>query len=63
MNFYDSLDDNLNYKIEKEYQIETKYGWAHLSCANFINEIEYTPKSSLKVAKLNPERFSKTCII
>ena len=59
MNFYDHLDDNLNYKIESQYQIETKYAWAHLSCANFIPEIEYTPKSALKVGKLLNERFEK----
>lgn len=29
--FYEQLDENLNYKIEKEHQIETKYAWAHLS--------------------------------
>jgi hypothetical protein len=61
--FYDHMDDNLNYKIEKEHQVETKYAWAHLSCANFINEIEYTPKSPLKIGKLNAERFFKPCII
>lgn len=61
--FYDHMDDNLNYKIEKEHQVETKYAWAHLSCANFIIEIEYTPKSPLKIGKLNAERFFKPCII
>ena len=30
-NYYDKMDENLNYKIEKEHQIETKYAWAHLS--------------------------------
>lgn len=61
--FYEKMDENLNYKIENEHQIATKYAWAHLSCANFIIEIEYTPKSPLKVGKLNPERFSHPCII
>lgn len=61
--FYDHLDENLNYKIETEYQIETKYAWAHLSCANYMHEIEYTAKSPLKIGKLNPDRFEKACII
>ena len=29
--FYDHMDENLNYKIEEEFKIETKYSWAHLS--------------------------------
>jgi len=62
-NYYDHMDENLNYKIEKEHQIETKYAWAHLSCSNFIHEIDYTPRSPLKVGRLNPERFIKPCII
>lgn len=61
--YYEHMDENLNYKIEKEHQIETKYAWAHLSWANFILEIEYTPKSPLKIGKLNPERFDHACII
>lgn len=61
--FYDHMDENLNYKIEPEYQIETKFAWAHLSCSNFILEIEYTPKSPLKVGRINQERFEKACII
>ena len=61
--YYEHMDENFNYKIEKEHQVETKYAWAHLSCANFILEIEYTPKSPLKVGRLNPERFMHPCII
>ena len=62
-NYYDKMDENLNYQIEKEHQIETKYAWAHLSWANFIQEIDYTARSPLKVGKLNPERFMNPCII
>lgn len=29
--YYDHMDENLNYKIEEEHQIQTKYAWAHLS--------------------------------
>jgi hypothetical protein len=29
--YYDHLDENLNFRAEKEFQIETKYAWAHLS--------------------------------
>ena len=61
--FYDHMDENLNYRIEKEHLIETKYAWAHMSWANFIPEIEYTPKSPLKIGKLLPERFEHACII
>lgn len=30
-NYYEKMDENLNYKLEKEHLIETKYAWAHLS--------------------------------
>ena len=61
--FYDHMDENLNYKFEKDHQIETKYAWAHMSWANFIPEIEYTPKSPLKVGRLQYERFIHAWII
>ena len=61
--FYDHMDENLNYKIEEKYKLETKYAWAHLSCANFIPEIDYTAKSPLKIGKLTADRFDKACII
>lgn len=34
-----------------------------MSCANFIPEIEYTPKSPLKIGRLLAERFEHACII
>lgn len=61
--YYENLDTNLNYKLEKEHLYTPKYAWAHLSCANFILEIEYTPKSPLKLGKLIGDRFLKPCII
>jgi hypothetical protein len=29
--YYEHMDENLNYKMEEEHKIETKYAWAHLS--------------------------------
>lgn len=61
--FYDQMDENYNYKYEKQHEFTTKYSWAHMSCANFVQEIDYTPKSPLRLGKLNPLRFLKPCII
>jgi hypothetical protein len=61
--FYNTIDQNQNYKLSPEFFTETKFAWTHLSCASFISEVSYTARSAVKLHNLKETRFSHTCII
>jgi len=62
-NFYDILDLSLNYPVDEENIYEPLYSWIHLSCANTIPEIFFTPKTPFKFSEIKPEKFGKACAI
>lgn len=61
--FYQTIDQNLNYKLSPEYFSESHYSWAHLSCASFIPECSYTSRSAVKIGRIKETQFDHTCII
>ena len=61
--FYLTMDSKLNYKLTKQYFTETHFAWAHLSCASFIEEINYTCRSAVKLNKVKENQFNNICLI
>lgn len=47
--FYQTIDQNYNYKLSPEFITHTKYAWAHISCASFVPEVKFTFRSAIKL--------------
>lgn len=45
------------------YQTNTLYEWVHQSCAQWIHEISVTPRTPVKLSKLDQKRFTLQCFI
>ncbi len=43
--------------------VPTLFEWVHLSCASWIPGLSVTPKTPVKLAKIDEKRFSLQCII
>jgi len=44
-------------------QTETLYEWVHISCASWIPGVHVTPKTPVKLSKIENKSFSLSCII
>jgi len=61
--FYQTIDQNLNYKLTPAFLTETKYAWIHVTCAHFLPNIKFSFRSAIWLTKLKEESFLNTCII
>jgi hypothetical protein len=50
-------------KLDRAVPSETLYEWVHLSCAMWIPGPVVTPKTPVRLSKLDCKRFQMQCII